>query len=318
MELSVLFVGTAGSVPTPQRGLSATLVQRGSERFLVDCGEGTQRQLIRQGVGINQISHLLLTHMHADHFLGMPGMMKTWQLWGRTDPVTVVGPRGLLDFLDVLKRLIGKTDFAIHWADLAPGEQIPFEGFRIVAVATDHRISSLGYALEEAPRPGKFDVEAARRLGVTEGPDFGCLQRGEPVVGTQGEVRPHEVLGAARPGRKVVLTGDTRPCPSVIAAAAGADLLVHDATFTEQEAERARTTMHSTAGEAALVAREAGVKLLALTHLSFRCTARETQAEARPIFEKLIVPNDSDRWVIPHEEKGAPFLVREEQAPRRS
>lgn len=312
MELSVLFLGTAGSVPTPQRSLSATLVQRGSDRFLVDCGEGTQRQLIRIGIGINQISHVFITHLHADHYLGLPGLMKTWQLWGRTEPVDVYGPRGLLDFLDVLKRLIGKVDYPISWHELAPGAEIPFDGYRIVGVQTDHKINSLGFKLAEDPRPGRFDVERAKELGVRPGPDFGRLQRGETVAVDSGVVRPEDVLGESRPGRSIVLTGDTRPCRSVIEAARGADLLVHDSTFTEDEAERARHTMHSTAAEAARVAKEADVKLLALTHMSFRYTPREIIGEARTVFDRFVMPSDFDRLVIPLPEKGDSYLLRAE------
>lgn len=312
MELSVLFLGTAGSVPTPQRGLSATLIQRGSERFLVDCGEGTQRQLIRIGIGINDISHVLLTHLHADHYLGLPGLVKTWQLWGRTDPVAVYGPRGLLDFLDVLKRLIGKTDFQVTYHEIGPGGEIPFDDYRVVGIATDHKISSIGYGLIEDVRPGRFDADRARELGVTPGPDFGRLQRGEAVEGTAGTVRPEQVMGEARPGRKVVLTGDTRPCQSVVEAARGADLLVHDSTFTVEEAERARHTMHSTAAEAAQVGKDADVKLLALTHMSFRYMPRQIVAEARGVFDRIVMPNDFDRLVIPLPEKGDSYLLRAE------
>jgi ribonuclease Z len=310
MELSVLFLGTAGSVPTPQRGLSATLIQRGSERFLVDCGEGTQRQLIRIGIGINQISHVLITHLHADHYLGLPGLVKTWQLWGRTDPVAVYGPRGLLDFQDVLKRLIGKTDFPVTYHELAPGGAIPFEDYRIEGIATDHKITSIGYALIEDARPGRFDAESARALGVTPGPDFGRLQRGEVVEGAQGLVLPEQVMGEAREGRKIVLTGDTRPCRAVVEAARGADLLVHDSTFTVEEAERARSTMHSTAAEAAQVGKDADVKLLALTHMSFRYTSRQIIQEARGVFDRIVMPSDFDRLVIPLPEKGNSYLLK--------
>lgn len=310
MELNVLFVGTAGSVPTPQRGLSSTLIQRGSDRFLVDCGEGTQRQLIRIGIGINQISHILLTHLHADHYLGVPGMLKTWQLWGRTDPIAVYGPKGLLDFLDVLKRLIGKTDFQVTWHELQPGEAILFDQFRIEGVGTHHKISSIGYKLVEDDRPGRFNLERAKELGVAHGPDFGRLQRGESVETPNGTVHPSDVLGMARQGRSILITGDTRPCASVMAAAQGVDLLVHDSTFTEEEAERARHTMHSTAAEAARIGRDADAKLLALTHLSFRHHPREILAEASPIFDRLAVPNDFDLLVIPFPEKGPAYWNR--------
>lgn len=312
MELSVHFLGTAGSVPTPHRALSATLVQRGGDRLLVDCGEGTQRQLIRIGIGINQISHILITHLHADHYLGVPGMMKTWQLWGRTDPIALYGPRGLLDFLDVLKRLIGKVDYPVSWHELAPGGEIPFDDYRVVGISTHHKINSLGYMLVEDPRPGRFDPQRAQELGVTPGPDFGRLQRGEAISTPNGWVRPDDVMGETRPGRKLVFTGDTRPCASVIQAAQGADLLVHDATFTGEAQERAEQTMHSTGAEAASVGKAADVKLLALTHTSFRHHPREVLAEARTIFDRVILPNDFDRLVLPLPEKGASYLLKSE------
>jgi ribonuclease Z len=310
MELSVLFLGTAGSVPTPSRGLSATMVQRGGDRFLVDCGEGTQRQLIRIGIGINDISHVLLTHLHADHYLGLPGMMKTWQLWGRTDPVTVYGPRGFLDFLDVMKRLVGKTEYPVSYHEMAPGGLIPFDDFQIEGIATQHKINSIGYRLSEHERPGRFNPERARELGVTPGPDFGRLQHGQSVWVGDREVRPSEVMGESRTGRTIVVTGDTRPCRTVAEAARRADLLVHDCTFTMDEHERARHTMHSTAAEAAEIGREADVKLLALTHLSFRHHARDMVAEAKPIFDRIVVPSDFDRLVIPYSEKGAAYMQR--------
>lgn len=312
MELSVHFLGTAGSVPTPHRALSATLVQRGGDRFLVDCGEGTQRQLIRIGIGINQISHILITHLHADHYLGVPGMMKTWQLWGRRDPVAIYGPKGLLDFLDVLKRLIGKVDYPVSWHELSPQGEIPFDDYRIVGIQTHHKINSLGYMLVEDARPGRFDPERAKALGVTPGPDFGKLQRGESIAVGDRLVRPEDVMGETRGSRKLVFTGDTRPCQSVITAAQGADLLVHDATFTAEAQERAEQTMHSTGAEAAGVGKAADVKLLALTHTSFRHHPREILTEARTVFDRVILPNDFDRLVIPLPEKGASYLLKAE------
>jgi ribonuclease Z len=305
MDLQICFLGTAGAVPTPSRNLSATLLQRGPDQFLVDCGEGTQRQLIREGSGIHDISHVLLTHMHADHYLGLPGLLKTWDLWGRTLPVAVYGPRGLFDFLDVLKRIIGKVHYPLTWHEIRPGEAIVFEDYRWEAISTDHRISSVGYRLVEDPRPGRFDPDRARELGIEPGPDFGRLQRGERVLARDGrEVAPDEVMGDMRRGRTVVLTGDTRPSPRVVEAARGADVLVHDATFVEDERERARETHHSTAREAATVALEAGVSRLVLTHSSFRYPGKRILAEAQEVFPDSWMPSDHDRVIIPLPEKG--------------
>ena len=311
MELHICFLGTAGSVPTPTRNLSATLVQRGPDQFLVDCGEGTQRQLIREGSGIHDISHVLLTHMHADHYLGLPGLLKTWDLWGRTLPVAVHGPRGLFDFLDVLKRIIGKVHYPISWHEMRPGDGIAFDDFRWEAIATDHRISSVGYRLVEDTRPGRFDPERARELGVVPGPDFGRLQRGERVTATDGtEVTPDQVMGESRRGRLIVLTGDTRPSTRVVEAARGADILVHDATFVEEERERARETHHSTAREAASVALEAEVSRLILTHSSFRYPGKRILSEALEIFPASWMPADHDRVILPMPEKGEARLER--------
>lgn len=311
MELALTFLGTAGAVPTPSRGLSATLLQRGGDRILVDCGEGTQRQLIRAAVGITQIQTILLTHLHADHYLGLPGMFKTWELWGRTEPCHVYGPRGLYDLVDVLRRIIGRVDFQVHWKELAAAERIPADGYRIETIATEHRIPSLGYGLIEDERPGRFSPDRALELGVTPGPDFGRLQHGETVAVADGRsVKPDDVMGPSRPGRRVILTGDTRPCEAVILAARHADVLVHDSTFLTTEQERAFETSHSTAAEAAVVAKAAQVKLLALTHLSFRHVPRDILHEARAVIDNCVLPSDFDRLVVPFDEKGAPYMVK--------
>ncbi len=312
MELSLTFLGTAGAVPTPSRGLSATLLQRGGDRFLIDCGEGTQRQLIKAAVGITQIQRILLTHLHADHYLGLPGMLKTWELWGRTEPAEIYGPRGLYDLVDALRRVIGRVSFPIEWRELAPGERVDFAGgYHVQTIATEHRIPSLGYAFIEDPRPGRFDPVAAAKLGVPSGPAYGRLQHGEAIDLPDGRVvRPDDVMGQSRSGRRVILTGDTRPCAAVIQAAAGCDCLVHDATFLSSEQARAQETSHSTAAEAAAVARKAGVKLLVLTHLSFRHMPREVHAEAKAIYDACVLPADFDRVIVPFPEKGAPYLIR--------
>ncbi|MBM3266089.1 MAG: ribonuclease Z [Candidatus Sericytochromatia bacterium] len=311
MELSLTFLGTAGAVPTPSRGLSSTLVQRGGDRFLVDCGEGTQRQLIKAAVGITQIQRILLTHLHADHYLGLPGMLKTWELWGREEPAEIYGPRGLFDLVEALRRVIGRISFPVEWRELAPGERLSFPGYRVETIATEHRIPSLGYGFYEDPRPGRFDPAAARKLGVPEGPAFGRLQHGEVIALPDGrEVRPDDVMGPSRPGRKVVVTGDTRPCEAVLRAARGCDCLVHDSTFTSAEQGRASETSHTTAAEAGRVASQAGVKLLVLTHLSFRHPPRDIHNEARGVFENCVLPSDFDRVVVPFPEKGPPYLVK--------
>lgn len=316
MELEVVFLGTSGAVPTPDRGLSATLVKRGGDRLLIDCGEGTQRQLMRAGVGMNQIETVLLTHLHADHYLGLPGMLKTWDLWGRETPVAIYGPKGLEAMVGLFKRIVGHTDYAVSYHEIGPDTRIERDGYHLRALKTDHRVSSVGYTLVEASRPGRFDAARAAALGITPGPDFGRLQRGETVNG----VTPEMVMGAGRAGRTVVVTGDTRPCEAVAEAARGADVLVHDSTFTTEAAERARETYHSTSREAAELAKAADVRLLALTHLSFRHSPRELLAEARAVLPNVVLPNDFDRIEVPFEEKGVPVYVdrRAERAAQRA
>jgi ribonuclease Z len=310
MDLDVVFLGTAGSAPTAGRGLPATLVRRGGERLLFDCGEGTQRQLLRS-IGLVDLEEIFLTHFHADHLLGLPGMLKTFGLRGRETPLTIYGPPGLRALLAVLNPLIGRTPFEIRLVELEPNEELERDGYRIAAFNVRHRVQAYGYALVEDERPGRFDEGAAIRLGVEPGPDFGRLQHGETVTTPAGDrVRPEQVLGEPRPGRKVVLSGDTAPCEMTTVVAHGADVLVHEATFGDEEAERARETGHTTARAAAELAAEAEVTLLALTHLSPRHPAGALRAEAREVFENTIVPRDFDRVDVPLPEKGEPTHVR--------
>jgi ribonuclease Z len=318
VDLDVVFLGTAGSMPTAARGLPATLVRRGGDRLLFDCGEGTQRQLLRSDVGLVELEEIFLTHLHADHYLGLPGMLKTFALRGREVPLTVFGPVGTRDLLGTLRRVFGRLDYPLAVTELEPGEELVRAGYAIRTFEVHHGVPALGYALVEEERPGRFDVDAADMLGVPEGPARGALQRGEPVRLPSGqEVRPEQVLGPARPGRKVVLAGDTAPAASVVEAASGAELLVHEATFLADERARARETLHSTAGEAALVAREADVGLLALTHVSTRYFGHEVVEEARELFPRTVVPRDFDLVTIPFPERGSPELVRSGARTRR-
>jgi ribonuclease Z len=306
MDLSIFFAGTAGSVPTARRGLPATLLRRGSDKLLIDCGEGTQRQLIRS-VGLPEITEVFLTHLHLDHWLGLPGMLKSFDLRDRTTPLTVFGPPGTKALLDNLQRTIfGRLRYRFKAVDLEPDAIVELDGYEIHALRVRHRGEAYGYALIEADRPGRFDAELAASLGVTPGPDFGRLQRGETV----GGVAPEQVVGEARRGRKLVFSGDTSPCDMVRVAADGADVLVHEATFTSEERERALETGHSTARQAAELAAEAGVGLLALTHLSTRYAGREIRDEARAVFPRTEVPRDFDLIDVPFPEKAPPELQR--------
>ena len=309
MDLDVLFLGTAGSSPTAGRGLPALLVRRGGDRLLFDCGEGTQRQLLRS-VGLIELEDIFVTHFHADHVLGLPGMIKTFALRGRERPLTVYGPPGLRGLFQALRPIVGRTPYELTLVELEPNQELHRDGYRIAAFEVDHRVPAYGYAIVEDERLGRFDEQRALELGVRPGPDFGRLHRGEPVPGTDGDVHPEQVVGTARAGRKVVLTGDTAPSPMTVAAAHGADLLVHEATFSQEEVERAEETGHSTARQAAELAGEAEVKLLALTHVSPRHPGPLLRDEARAVFPRTIVPRDFDRVEIPFPERGEAVHVK--------
>jgi ribonuclease Z len=320
VDLDVVFLGTAGSMPTAQRAPAALLVRRGSERLLFDCGEGTQRQLQRSAIGLPDLQEIFFTHFHADHFLGLPGMLKTFALRGREEvPLTAYGPRGLRELFNRLRPFVGRLPYPLTIVELEPGETLLRGDYTIEGFAVEHGPEALGYTIVEHERPGRFDVAAADELGVPDGPARGRLQAGEDVTVESGRtVTPAEVLGEARPGRKLVLTGDTAPSPLVVQAAHGADLLVHEASFLADEEERARETMHSTAAAAAEVARLAQVHLLALTHVSPRYFGPELADEAREIFPDTVVPRDFDLIEIPFPERGAPALVKSGARPPRS
>ncbi len=269
--LRLTFLGTSAAQPTIQRNLTGLAVRRERELFLVDCGEGTQRQMIRYGTGFD-VDAIFFTHFHADHYLGAIGFLRTLSMLERKAPLDVYGPRPARRLLDVMLFTgTEKLAFEVRIHEVKPGEPVRRDGCDLVPFATDHRTPSVGWALVEDARPGRFHLDKAVALGVPKGPMFGALQHGHPVTLEDGRVvRPEEVVEASRRGRRIVVTGDTRPCGETVEASRGADLLVHDSTFGDAEQERAGETMHSTAREAARVAREAGVARLVLTHLSTR------------------------------------------------
>jgi ribonuclease Z len=308
MDLDVFFAGTAGSVPTARRGLPALLVRRGGDRLLFDCGEGTQRQLVRS-TGLPEIDDVFITHYHVDHWLGLPGMLKTFDLRGREKPLAVHGPPGLANVMKLLRPVYGRLSFELVLVELEASQTVRRDGYSVAPFPVEHRVTAYGYALFEDERPGRFDAELAERLGVRPGPDFGRLQEGESV----GDVTPEQVLGPPRAGRKIVVSGDTAPCEPLAVAAHQADLLVHEATFAEEETARARETSHTTAGQAATIARDADVGMLALTHLSTRYGGREIRDEARAVFSNTVVPRDFDTIELPFAERGEPTLLRWEE-----
>jgi ribonuclease Z len=308
MDLSVIFLGTGGSVPTARRATACLLARIGGERLLFDCGEGSQRQMQRS-TGLVQVDEVYVTHYHADHYLGLPGLLKTYDLQGRERSLRIVGPRGLKGLFEALHRILGRISYEVELVELEEGAAIRHDGYEVRCFGVEHQVRAHGYALVEDERPGRFDPELATGLGVEPGPDFGRLQAGEAVSGANGEIRPEQVMGDPRRGRKVVITGDTVPCEMTRVAAHEAELLVHDGSFADEELERAAETGHSTARQAAELARDAGVKLLTLVHVSSRYDVREVLAEAREAFPASEAPRDFDVVEIPFPERGEPRLV---------
>jgi ribonuclease Z len=310
MSMRVTFLGTSGAVPTTERNPSAIHVSfsphnREGRQFLFDCGEGTQRQMMRFGTGF-AVSHLFVTHLHGDHVLGIPGLIQSWDFTDREEPLDIHVPPGSKAHVEGLVHAAGHTPgFPVRVREVSPGSAaLRGEDFEVRTFRTNHRTRSMGFAFVEDDRRGRFDREKAESLGVPPGPMFSTLHGGDPVELDDGTVvRPEQVVGEPRPGRKFVYTGDTRPVDATAAIAEGADLLVHDATFADDEAERARTTAHSTAREAAELASRSGAKRLALTHVSSRYSGDPSRLlrEAREAFDgEVFVPDDGDEVEVPY------------------
>jgi ribonuclease Z len=277
MDLSLFFAGTGGSVPSARRGLPAVIVRIGGDRLLFDCGEGTQRQLVRS-IGLLDVDCVFVTHFHADHWLGLPGMLKSFALREREQPLVVYGPPGLRELMGAMRIVYGRLPYELSIVELEPAETVERGGYLIAAVPVSHHTSSaFGYAIVERPRPGHLDAKLAESLGVKSGPDFGRLQRGETVDG----VSPEQVMGPER-----------------------------EATFSEDELDRARLTAHSTARQAAELARDADARLLALTHVSSRYGGAQLRDEARAIFANTEAPRDFDTIEVPFPERGGAKLER--------
>ena len=319
MDLDVIFFGTGSSVPTAKRATACVMARVGGERLLFDCGEGTQRQMQRS-TGLVQIDEIYVTHLHADHYLGIPGLLKTYDLNGRDRGLRVIGPPGLFELFKALRRIFGRLAYDVELVELEEGEASRHDGYEVRPFPVEHGMRAYGYALVEDIRPGRFDPQAAERLGIPAGPAFKRLQEGVPVAGSAGTVSPEQVMGDPRPGRKVVVTGDTRPCEMTRVAAHEAQLLVHDASFADEEVERAYETGHSTGRQAAGIAAAAGVDMLALVHVSSRYDVRDVLAEAHEVFPAAIAPRDFDLVEVPFAERGAPRLIengaRERPEPR--
>lgn len=309
MPLTLTFLGTSASRPTVERNTPSIALVREGETLLFDCGEGTQRQMMRYGVSFN-FSDVFFTHFHTDHFLGIVGLLRTMSLQGRTDPLRAWGPRGAARFLRRAE-LIGadRVAFPLEVRELAPGDEVPRKDYAIRAFPLEHRgTPSLGYSLVEDERRGRFNPQLARDLGIPEGPLWGQIHRGQAVTLPDGRtIEPHTLVGTPRPGRRVVLTGDTRPCDATRKAAEDADILVHEATFGDEEAQRAIETGHSTAREAADLAARARVRRLLLTHISARYSrdVGDLEREARTLFPNTTVARDGMEIDVPFRDEAA-------------
>ncbi|MFN2563505.1 MAG: ribonuclease Z [Gemmatimonadaceae bacterium] len=303
MSLAVRLLGTSASRPTVERNVASLALVREGETMLFDCGEGTQRQMMRYHVSF-ALGDIFFTHFHADHLIGVIGLLRTMALQGREEPLRLWGPRGGTRVLRTAASFgADRPTFPVEIAELEPGQRVERKGYAIVPFAVDHGgPPSFGYALVEDERKGRFNPDRARELGIPEGPLWGRIHRGLAVTLDDGRtIEPRELVGPRRPGRKVVVTGDTRPCDATVAAASEADLLVHEATFGDEEADRAMETGHSTAREAAEVARTAGVRRLVLTHFSARYSrdATELEEEAKTVFENVVVGKDGMEIEVP-------------------
>jgi len=292
--MRLVFLGTGGSIPGPNRNVSATALQLVSEILLFDCGEGTQRQFMMSSASFMKVQKIFVTHFHADHFLGIPGMIQSMNFVGRDKPLEVFGPSGMIDIMRNLLRIgYFSPGFDVHVHEVRAGETVKFPGYSVEAVEVDHNVPALGYVLRGEDRPGRFNLDAARELGVPEGPMFRALQQGKSVKVGKKTVTPDMVLGDTRPGLKIAFSGDTRPCERLIKAARGADALVHEATADSSLKARADEFGHSTAVGAATVAVRAKVAALYLNHISSRYEDSSVlEAEAREIFPKAKVVED--------------------------
>ncbi len=317
--MKVTFLGTSGAIPTSERNPSALVIEREGDRLLFDCAEGTQRQMMRYNSGFD-IEHIFITHLHGDHVLGLPGLLQTFEFNEREQPLTIHAPTGTRHELEQLTSVAGtNTSYPVHIRQVSDGDTVlEHREYVVRAFAVTHRTRALGYAVVEADRKGRFDREKAEsELGIPPGPKYSKLHAGESVEHNGRTVEPKEVVGPARPGRRVVYTGDTRPVASTRQIAGGADLLIHDGTFTDEHSERAQQTAHSTAREAGRIASQADVKALVLTHLSSRYGGywRSHPTEAREVFDGRVIPAEDGMTVtVPFPDSGDSVTVEEATA----
>lgn len=294
-QLHIIFLGTGGSWPTVKRNVSSVAVKRGSEIILFDCGEGTQRQFQHSNLSYMQISKIFISHFHGDHFLGLPGLIQTMQLNDRDRPLHIYGPVGMKELTNQILSLgYFRPSYRIIAHDLIDGQEVKFEGYSISTLMVNHNVPTFCYCLKEHERPGKFNKAKALKLGIPEGPLFSKLQNGQTITLSTGKkITPHMILGPSRKGRRIVISGDTKPCDQIIAFSKGADILIHEATFDSQLEDIARGYGHTTATQAAEIARKAKVEKLFLVHISPRyLDFRILEDEARSEFIHSYVAKD--------------------------
>ncbi len=294
MQLEIHFLGTGGSWPSVNRNVSAIAIKRGPEALLFDCGEGTQRQLQRSALSYMQISKIFISHFHGDHFLGLPGFFQTIQLNERKDPLYIFGPKGIKKLVDQLLDLgYFAPSYQIHIREVEGGDVLTFNGYSVKALTVCHNVPCLAYCFEEDCRPGKFHKKKALALGIPEGPLFSKLQKGLTVEVKGKKIVPSDVMGKPRPGRKITITGDTRPCDDLIGFAYKSDVLIHDSTFDSSIEQKANEYGHSTAQQAAKIAKKAGVKKLFLIHISPRYKdGKLLEEDAKKVFGESYVTHD--------------------------
>ena len=293
--MKIVFLGTSGSVPTPSRGSAAVAIKSGRDITLLDCGEGTQQRMVAAKIGFRRKMQILITHLHGDHVLGLPGLLQTMSLLGRQKSLNIYGPPGIANFLKCVSEYVGGPIFPVKIFEFT-GEQVLYKGSRyeIKAINALHSMEAYSYSIIEKPRPGRFHPEKARDLGIPEGHLWGQLQRGEPVKLPTGEViQPNQVVDPPRKGRKIVYSGDTKPNPSIIEHAENADVLIHESTFDDSLRERAEVDCHTTASQAAEIAKKAKVNKLVLTHISSRYPDPSLLLnQAQKIFQKTVIAED--------------------------
>jgi ribonuclease Z len=304
--LRVTFLGTAGSLPTPERNPSAIMINREGELILFDCGEGTQQQMMRAKTGMGNLNSIFITHFHADHILGIPGLIQTLNFNGRTEPLNIYGPHWVEEFVKFIIAIgFYKSNYKINVIELHPGDRVERGEYSIEAVKIEHSVTSIGYALMEKDRPGRFNRKKAMELGVPEGPLFNRLHRGEDVELNGKVIKSSDVVGPSRPGRKIVYSGDTRPCSGIFSISDEADLLIHDGALADDMLDWAKESMHSTAGEAASLAALANVHQLVVTHISSRYSEDTSQLleDAKKEFDNVIIATDFMEIEIPYREE---------------